>query len=242
MIHFFYLFNGVKLFPPQSRRKANQGNYLFFFLAKNYVTDYDHWNEMIIPESLLTTIELWASIFELQAALVFNSIFENFPLLIMLLFLKMMCKSLFSGIHFSLIIWSSVFAFVIPCVSGIMTWVTNLLSQSTCVFRQKYRTEKYLLHHKVMLPHSVQHSVFQFHNTYIGWTNQCNYYKIACINMLWQHNFGWSPKILQFNILIGKHQWRSRSLALYVWQNVFIANYKENLYLKSTVSTAWFFN
>ncbi len=28
-------------------------------------------------------------------------------------------------------------------------------SQPACVFRQKYQTEKYLLHHKVMLPHPV---------------------------------------------------------------------------------------
>jgi hypothetical protein len=80
-------------------------------------------------------------------------------------------------------------------VSWIVTWVASLLSQSACVSRQKYRTEKYLLHHKVMLPHSVCHSAFQFHNTYLGWTNQCNYYKISCINMLWQHDFWMKPKI-----------------------------------------------
>jgi hypothetical protein len=39
--------------------------------------------------------------------------------------------------------------------TGIVTRVTSLLSQSVCVFRQKYQTEKYLLHHKVMLQHSV---------------------------------------------------------------------------------------
>jgi hypothetical protein len=33
--------------------------------------------------------------------------------------------------------------------------VASLLSQSACVFRQKYQIEKYLLHHKVMLPHPV---------------------------------------------------------------------------------------
>jgi hypothetical protein len=45
-----------------------------------------------------------------------------------------------------------------------------------------------------MLPHPVYHSVFQFHNTNLGWTNQCNYYKNACIKRLWQHDFWMKPK------------------------------------------------
>ncbi len=42
----------------------------------------------------------------------------------------------------------------------------------------------------------VRDHALQFHNTYLGWTNQCNYYKIACINMLWQHDFWMKPKNL----------------------------------------------
>ncbi len=64
------------------------------------------------------------------------------------------------------------------CLSGIVTQVASRLSQLAYVFRQKYQTEKYLLHHKVMLPHPVLRSAFQFYNTYLGCTNQCNYYKI----------------------------------------------------------------
>jgi hypothetical protein len=45
-----------------------------------------------------------------------------------------------------------------------------------------------------MLPHPVQHSVFQFHNTYLGWTNQYNHYKNACLKRLWQHDFWMKPK------------------------------------------------
>ncbi len=45
-----------------------------------------------------------------------------------------------------------------------------------------------------MLPHPAQQIAFQFHNTYLGSTNQCNYYKIACINMLWQHDFQMKSK------------------------------------------------
>jgi hypothetical protein len=41
----------------------------------------------------------------------------------------------------------SLLATLVPCVSGIVTRVASLLSQLACVFRQKYRTEKYLLHH-----------------------------------------------------------------------------------------------
>ncbi len=40
-----------------------------------------------------------------------------------------------------------------------------------------------------MPPHPVQHSAFLFHNTYLGWTIHCNYYKNACINRLWQPDF-----------------------------------------------------
>jgi hypothetical protein len=35
---------------------------------------------------------------------------------------------------------------------------------------------------------------FQFHNTYHGWTNQCNYYKNARTNRLWQLDFWMKPK------------------------------------------------
>jgi hypothetical protein len=77
----------------------------------------------------------------------------------------------------------------VTCVSEIVTWVGNLLSQLACVFRRKYQTDKYLLHHKVMLPHPFYHSAIQFHNTYPGWTNQCIYNKNACMNRLWQHDF-----------------------------------------------------
>jgi hypothetical protein len=41
----------------------------------------------------------------------------------------------------------------LPGVPWIVARVASLLSQSACVFRQKYRTEKYLLHHKVMFCH-----------------------------------------------------------------------------------------
>jgi hypothetical protein len=54
-------------------------------------------------------------------------------------------------------------------VSEIVTRVASLLSQLAYVFRQKYQTDKYLLHHKVMLPHPVYHSAIQFHNTYLPW-------------------------------------------------------------------------
>jgi hypothetical protein len=43
----------------------------------------------------------------------------------------------------------------LPGVPGIVAQVASLLSQPACVFRPKYRTEKYLLRHKVMLPHPV---------------------------------------------------------------------------------------
>ncbi len=79
-------------------------------------------------------------------------------------------------------------------VSGIVTRVASLLSQLACVFIQKYWTEIYLLHLKVMLPHPVSESAFKFHNTYFGWINQCVYYKNAFINRLWQHDFWMKPK------------------------------------------------
>jgi hypothetical protein len=44
---------------------------------------------------------------------------------------------------------------LLPGVPGIVAQVASLLSQPACVFRQKYRTDKYLLCHKVMLPHPV---------------------------------------------------------------------------------------
>ncbi len=83
---------------------------------------------------------------------------------------------------------------LLPGVPGIVTRVASPLSQSACVFRQKYQTDKYLLHHKVVLPHPVKQSAFQFHNTYLGLANQCNYYINACINRLWQHDFWMKPK------------------------------------------------
>jgi hypothetical protein len=93
---------------------------------------------------------------------------------------------------------------LIPCVSGIMTRVASLLSQSAFVFWWKYWTEKYLLHQKVMLPHPAWQIALQFHNTYLGWTNQCNYYKIACLNMLWQHDFWMKPK----NFVVRNPHWQ----------------------------------
>jgi hypothetical protein len=54
-------------------------------------------------------------------------------------------------VHFYLKIEISITE-TLPCVRD-RDLVANLVSQSACVFRQKYRTEKYLLHHKVMLPH-----------------------------------------------------------------------------------------
>jgi hypothetical protein len=83
---------------------------------------------------------------------------------------------------------------LISGVPGIVAQVGSLLIQPACVFRQKYRTEKYLLCHKVMLPHPVYLSAFQFHNTYLGWTNQCNYYKNTFINRLWHLDFWMKPK------------------------------------------------
>ncbi len=50
-----------------------------------------------------------------------------------------------------------------------------------------------------MLPHPAWQIALQFHNTYLGWTKQCNNYKIACINMLWQHDFWMKPK----NFVVG---------------------------------------
>jgi hypothetical protein len=57
---------------------------------------------------------------------------------------------------------------MIPSVSGIVIWVACLLSQSAFVFLQKYQTEKYLLHQKVILPHPAYQIALQFHNTYLG--------------------------------------------------------------------------
>ncbi len=77
---------------------------------------------------------------------------------------------------------------VVPGVPGIVARVASLLSQPAYVFRQKYWIEKYLLH-------PVKLSAFQFHNIYLGWTNQSNYNKNTCINRLWQLDFFMKPKI-----------------------------------------------
>ncbi len=64
-------------------------------------------------------------------------------------------KQKFETFFYALSLSLSFHPFILPCVSGIVTRVASLLSQSACVFWQKYRNEKYLLRHKVMLPHPV---------------------------------------------------------------------------------------
>ncbi len=56
-----------------------------------------------------------------------------------------------------------------------------------------------------MLPHPVYQSALQFHNTFLGWTNQCNYYKNACINKSWQHDFWMKPK----NFVVQYPHWQT---------------------------------
>ncbi len=79
-------------------------------------------------------------------------------------------------------------------MSGIVTQVASLLSQSACVFRQNYRTEK--LKNICFIIKSCCHTLFSTVNfnfiklTLVGPTNVI-YYKNACIN---KHDFWMKPK------------------------------------------------
>jgi hypothetical protein len=59
-----------------------------------------------------------------------------------------------------------------------------------------------------MLPRPVYHSAFQFQNTHLGWKNQCNNYKNACINRLWKLDFWMKPK----NFAVQYSQWQTTSM------------------------------
>ncbi len=93
--------------------------------------------------------------------------------------------------------------FLLLCVSGIVTQVASLP-----VFSDKSIELKNIC----FIIKSCCHVLLSFHNTYLVWTNQCNYDKNACINRLWQHDFWMKPKNFVVDIITGKHQWRPQSL------------------------------